>query len=389
MVSVNTDVGTAEASSNLPANWPASVTYTPFLIWESTSAAQLRLRATCCTPLPCVRIQALSKTHPVAVASHRAGSKSATADRSVRKQPAAGRHADAQPAVAYGLFARCALPAGTWIGDFTGQVKPQQGRDSSKYLLEVFHDPELGISLDVDAKHYGNETRFINDYTSLQPEPNVGFSLYRSTTTGPPAHARRCPSHPSQRGVLCSSVGSSGGRCALAGELAVGVMALRGLRCGDELVADYGTKFWRTPELKPHKVAMPAPSAALTGGAAAGGGHAVAGPLRSWESPRLVPRCPVAAAAAAASCSMPLRSLLGPSSMSASGPASVSHSGKVESSSLLIPAGTAAGGGIRRAGSVGGRSAFLPNEAAERGDEDTMLHQPGAKRPRRSPPAGL
>ena len=43
-----------------------------------------------------------------------------------------------------------------------------------------------------------------------QPEPNVGFNLYRSTTTG---------------------------------ELAVGVVTLKSVHRGEELLADYGTKF--------------------------------------------------------------------------------------------------------------------------------------------------
>ena len=46
----------------------------------------------------------------------------------------------------------------------------------------------------------------------------MGFNLYRSSTTG---------------------------------ELAVGVVTLKALRRSAELLADYGTKFWRTPELKP------------------------------------------------------------------------------------------------------------------------------------------
>jgi len=42
----------------------------------------------------------------------------------------------------------------------------------------------LGIKLDVDAMHFGNETRFINDYTGLAPTPNVSFTTYRNPCSG-------------------------------------------------------------------------------------------------------------------------------------------------------------------------------------------------------------
>lgn len=188
IVAVNSFGSPDKGCSTLPQNWPASVTYTPFLIWESPQAAQLRLRATCCSALPTVRIRKLSKSHPASEVgdSSRTGSR-ATTEPQQRKR---ARRASGQVA-SYGLFARLAIPCGTLIGDFTGQVKPQQGRDQSKYLLEVFHDPIMGISLDVDAEHYGNETRFINDYKSLRSEPNVGFTLYHSASTGETLYSRR------------------------------------------------------------------------------------------------------------------------------------------------------------------------------------------------------
>ncbi|KAL1515581.1 hypothetical protein AB1Y20_002201 [Prymnesium parvum] len=241
IVTVDSNSDGGGPTSGLPANWPSSVTYAPFLIWESTAAAQLRLRATACTVLPSVTIQALPRGHPAAAKLLEASRTARSADGTIAERPPA-----------FGLFARCALPVGTWIGDFTGQVKPQQSRDSSKYLLEVFHDPQLGLSLDVDAEHFGNETRFINDFTSIKPEPNVDFTIYRSATTG---------------------------------ELAVGVITRKSVLRGDELLADYGTKFWRTPELKPSKPAPAAPPRRLASDSADD-----AAP-RSWESPRLVPRC--------------------------------------------------------------------------------------------------
>ena len=103
------------------------------------------------------------------------------------------------------------LPSGAWIGDYTGQVKPQRAVDSSKYLLEVFHDPTLGVRMDIDASAYGNELRFINDFRGIAPEPNVAFCLYRQPRTG---------------------------------ELSVAVLTTVAIRYGAEILVDYGRSFW-------------------------------------------------------------------------------------------------------------------------------------------------
>jgi hypothetical protein len=105
------------------------------------------------------------------------------------------------------LFARCAIPSGAWLGDFTGLVKQQEPEDDSRYLLEAFHHPTLGVRFDVDAQRFGNESRFINDFRDIAPMPNVAFMPYRAPATG---------------------------------ELAIGVVALRAIRGDDEILADYG-----------------------------------------------------------------------------------------------------------------------------------------------------
>jgi len=182
------------ARNALPDNWPSSVTYTPFLLWETTQVALLRLRSTANRPLATVRIQKLPSSHPAAMACPE----------------------DAE--AARGLFARCNIPTDTWIGDYTGVVKPQVANDGSRYLLEVFHDPLVGLRLDVDSQLYGNETRFINDDRGLGLAANVSFCPYRRPTTG---------------------------------ELAVGVVSTGAIKAGEELLANYGTNFWgeeKSPE---------------------------------------------------------------------------------------------------------------------------------------------
>lgn len=186
-----------------PDNWPADVHYTPFLLWESTTHAMLRLRTVQCRPMPAVRILKVPPSHPACLAATSATPASSDAsDTSAASAPAEA---------ARGLFARCAIPSGTWIGDFTGLVKPQRAVDSSRYLLEVFSDPALGVRFDVDAQLFGNETRFINDFTGLADEPNVQFTVYRHAWTG---------------------------------ELAVACLTLDSIKCGAELLADYGLAFW-------------------------------------------------------------------------------------------------------------------------------------------------
>ena len=180
----------AAAASRLPDGWPSGVQYTPFLLWESGPIAMLRLRSVAVRPLPCVRILRLEPGHPVARAEGRTR-----------------RDGDGE---ARGLFARCAIPAGALIGDFAGQVKAQRVGDASRYLLEVFCDPSSGMRLDVDAQHYGNETRFINDYSGVAQEPNVSFCVYRQPRTG---------------------------------EIAIAVVSLTAISCGAELLAAYGEKY--------------------------------------------------------------------------------------------------------------------------------------------------
>ena len=107
------------------------------------------------------------------------------------------------------------MPAGAWLGDFAGLVKLQRSEDSSRYLLEVFHDPILGMRLDIDATHFGNEMRFINDYHGIAQSPNVAFVAYYAQFTG---------------------------------ELAVGLITQRCVQPDEELLADYGRHFWATPD---------------------------------------------------------------------------------------------------------------------------------------------
>ena len=203
--------------SGLPEGWPACVTYTPFLVWGSGALAALRLKTCRPTPLPNVAIRPLPRSHPAflpALTNVGAGTRERDHGESAR-----------------GLFARCDIPASTYVGDFAGLVKLQQPSDPSKFLLELHREPGAADgtaeAFDIDAQHFGNEMRFINDYQLVAADPNVCF-------------------------VLC--------RKPLSGELAVAVITARKICIGEELLVDYGRKFWSTPVLTPEAAAAASPS---------------------------------------------------------------------------------------------------------------------------------
>ena len=214
-------------SSGLPEGWPACVTYTPFLVWGSGALASLRLKTCRPTPLPNVVIRPLPRSHPAflpALTNVGAGTRERDHGESAR-----------------GLFARCDIPASTYVGDFAGLVKMQQPSDPSKFLLELHREPGAADgaaeAFDIDAQHFGNEMRFINDYQLVAAAPNVCF-------------------------VLC--------RKPLTGELAVAVITARKICSGEELLVDYGRKFWSTPVLAPEATAAASPSPLRLGPSARG-----------------------------------------------------------------------------------------------------------------------
>lgn len=72
----------------------------------------------------------------------------------------------------YGLFTTTDLEDGTFVGEFTGRVKPLSCKSQSN--IYCFHYPTRFFSRRytvVDALHEGNETRFINhsDRPNLEP----------------------------------------------------------------------------------------------------------------------------------------------------------------------------------------------------------------------------
>ena len=162
-IAAGEEASEGSCGSRLPEGWPACVTYTPFLVWGSGALASLRLKTCRPTPLPNVVIRPLPRSHPAflpALTNVGAGTRERDHGESAR-----------------GLFARCEIPASTYVGDFAGLVKMQQPSDSSKFLLELHREPGAADgaaeAFDIDAQHFGNEMRFINDYQLLAAAPNM------------------------------------------------------------------------------------------------------------------------------------------------------------------------------------------------------------------------
>eukprot|EP00965_Chrysotila_dentata_P262105 6214470-Pleurochrysis_carterae.AAC.3 len=169
-----------------PENWPADVIYTPVLLFgESDEAHAMQLACTESAPLKNVRIQ----PHPL---------------------------------FDLGLFATCDIPAGTYIGDYTGLVIRHKEKNESKYITEfdVTHANRAVTQLDIDAQKYGNETRMINHYfglAGLADEPNVYFS--------PCVSSREHP----RNGIA---------------QQHVEVYSSKLIRKGEELLLSYGNQYW-------------------------------------------------------------------------------------------------------------------------------------------------
>eukprot|EP00937_MAST-01D_sp_MAST-1D-sp2_P005245 g5245.t1 len=109
-----------------------------------------------------------------------------------------------------GLHAAVDLARGAWVLDYAGRVTLKSAGDAaSEYACEFGEKGELTL----DATHWGNEARLINDYRNTGRAQNVEFRLRRD-----------------RRGELRQGVY---------------VTAKHGVRTGEELLVSYGAGFWR------------------------------------------------------------------------------------------------------------------------------------------------
>lgn len=201
---------TRSDSSQLPKNWPASISYLTTPIHSknltSTHIASLHTRSKDAQDIPANTPKGpcpLVKITPISTPSH----------------PANGQS---------GLFATKDLKLGTFILQYLGEIHtsstdlpsstPTSAIDAhanSDYDLSL--DREHGIGIDADKR--GNEARFINDYRGIADRPNAEFKEIwdeRRKERG--------------MGVWVLKGGKSG--------------KAKGIRKGEEILVSYGKGFW-------------------------------------------------------------------------------------------------------------------------------------------------
>lgn len=103
-----------------------------------------------------------------------------------------------------GLFAVDAIPADVFCGEYTGEFltdKQRQRREEKQYMIH------LDAKCSIDARHFGNQTRFINHTCG---EPNARVVKFEE--------------------------GASSYQC-------VGIFSSRNISAGEELTLDYGMDF--------------------------------------------------------------------------------------------------------------------------------------------------
>ncbi|KAI5807988.1 hypothetical protein DFH27DRAFT_290677 [Peziza echinospora] len=180
----------ASRGSQLPTNWPASVTYLIRPVYSATTRLPGTALPPASVPSLYVKIRAITDpTHP------------------------------AYPQC--GLFATQNLQPGQWVLDYLGYVhSPDEADGESDYDLSL-GDRELGWG--VDARWMGNEGRFVNDYRGVSGREGKGANVVFSErwvgeNTKKEGRERR----------LCVMV-AGGGK----------------IRKGEELLISYGKGFWK------------------------------------------------------------------------------------------------------------------------------------------------
>jgi hypothetical protein len=109
----------------------------------------------------------------------------------------------------FGLHAAVDIPANTTIGFYMGEIITHNPKDPAYlYYIGTINN----VTYYIDAKEYGNEMRFVNDYRKIAPSPNVKFTKLMS------------PNTPFNIKVQLSS--------------------LRDISQGEELLVDYGSCYW-------------------------------------------------------------------------------------------------------------------------------------------------
>ena len=195
----------------LPAGWPGDVLFCSFPLQRGVDQSLLKRFCDGSERMRGVEIRIVPSTHPCG------GPREVAHNR--------------------GLYATSAFKAGDAMGEYAGCIQsPDEGASSrgqhGQYAIALDTSKGFGrpVSLELDARNVGNETRFINDYRGVAPQPNVRFS-----TTCLPG-----------RGVW------------------VQVSVIATIQPGDEILVDYGASFSAFSALSPEKKEAPPCSSTTT-----------------------------------------------------------------------------------------------------------------------------
>lgn len=174
-----------------PEGWPRTLQYTNQLLWNEVPDECQFLRDKIADPTSVRRPKRLK----IAIIQN-------------RKHPCHGEG---------GLYAGEDIEKGTFLIDYAGHVSITLGDEhdtnKSSYLLNLFHSEEHMLYIDVDAARAGNEARFLNDFHGVPgaDAPNCQFWPYYDTVTG---------------------------------EKRIGIKTIREVTTGQELLVDYGGKYF-------------------------------------------------------------------------------------------------------------------------------------------------
>lgn len=137
---------------SVPRNWPSDVIYTDQVIWPpgvrgDSRACKERAQITMAMAKPSIEIRRIREEN----------------------HPCYGQH---------GVFSLEHIKCGTNIMQYAGKIryKPRE-MDGNDYTFEIKAGRDF--STVIDAKMYGNESRFINSVKGMRRGPNITFKAGR------------------------------------------------------------------------------------------------------------------------------------------------------------------------------------------------------------------
>eukprot|EP00899_Mesostigma_viride_P014997 jgi/Mesvir1/23499/Mv22341-RA.1 len=203
--------------SRKPPSWPhgCRCRYVSWYVWGDPHGAAERLRRQVVRMdyLKGVEIRPLPTDHPIFAGKQAAGAPTGR-DAAAGSRAGSGASSERKQQVQHGLYATRNWGKAKKVGNYTGTMRAGHSMANSQYVFElkVPDQREAGkeVLLMIDAKNYGNELRFMNDYRNIAARANVRFGGTEFDASGQPF---------------------------------VAVYTVRHIRKGEELLVNYGKKY--------------------------------------------------------------------------------------------------------------------------------------------------